>query len=330
MEIAPGIHQLKVPIPDNPLGHLNCYVVKGTAGWLMVDTGWFTPDAYDALRQGLKDVGLAVTDIATIVVTHVHPDHFGLAGRIKASSPKTKLIMHRYDADVLESRYIKFEQLSEDMAPLLRRHGVPERQSDSLKRASMPMLQYVMTTFPDQTVFGGEVLSTGVYDLEVIWTPGHSTGHICLYEPKNGLLFSGDHILPQVSPNIAYTVQSGDNPLGDYFGALRKVQRIPVTKVLPAHEQIFCDLYGRVEQLVAHHERRKLEMLAVVAKRPHNAFYISSRINWDIPDIKFDQFPVMQQRAAVTETMAHLEALRWEGRLTRSIENGVITYLATK
>ncbi|MDO8472873.1 MAG: MBL fold metallo-hydrolase [Dehalococcoidia bacterium] len=329
MEIAPGIHQLKVPIPDNPLGHLNCYLVKGTAGWLMVDTGWYTPDAYEGLKQGLKDMGLTLNDIATMVVTHIHADHFGLAGRIKASSPKTKLVMQRWEADLIETRYIKFAQLRDKMSALFLRHGVPEIQLEPMKSASMPMLQYVITTFPDQTVHGGEILSTGVYDLEVIWTPGHSPGHICLYEPQNRLLFSGDHVLPKVSPNISYTAESGDNPLGDYIGALRKVQKLPVTKVLPAHEHIFTDLYGRVEDIIAHHDKRKREILAVVAKEPRNAYYVSSRINWDVPKLKFDQFPDHMKRSAVTETVAHLEALRWEGRLTRFTDNGVVTYMAT-
>ena len=87
MEIVKGIHLLKVPIPDNPLGFLNCYLVRGRDGWLMVDTGWNTGEALATLRAGLKELGLEFTDIETIVLTHVHPDHFGLAGRLNALSP---------------------------------------------------------------------------------------------------------------------------------------------------------------------------------------------------------------------------------------------------
>ena len=103
------------------------------------------------------------------------------------------------------------------MAALLQRHGVPNSDLPVLGSASMPALQFVTVTFPDRVLYGGETITTGVYDLEVIWTPGHSPGHICLYEPKNQLLFSGDHILPCISPNVSYHVQSGDNPLGDYI-----------------------------------------------------------------------------------------------------------------
>ncbi len=326
MEIAAGIHLIKVPIPDNPLGHLNCYLVQGKEGWLMVDTGWYTPDAYDALKSGLKALGLGTTDIATIVVTHVHPDHFGLAGRIKASSPRTLLAMHRYEADLIESRYIKFNALSQRMDPIFERHGADRAENEQMKTASMPALQYVITTFPDQTLYGGEILSTGMYDLEVIWTPGHSPGHICLYEPRNQLLFAGDHILPTISPNVSYNAQSGDNPLGDYLGALRKVQNLPVTKVLPGHENIFTDLHGRVEQIVEHHKKREEEILRVISKGPKNASEISSQLTWNIPNLRWDQFPIMHRRIAMTETIAHLEAMRWEGKVTKIADVRSITY----
>lgn len=328
MEIAPGIHQLKVPIPDNPLGNLNCYLVKGKDGWLMVDTGWYTPDAYEALKSGLKSLGLATTDIATIVVTHLHPDHFGLAGRIKASSPKTQLFMHHWDADLIESRYIKFAELRKEIAALLRRHGTPEPDVAQLQSASMPTLQYVIVTLPDKTLYGGETISTGIYDLEVIWTPGHSPGHICLYEPKNRLLFSGDHILPEVTPNISYNPQSGDNPLGDFLYAVRKIQNLPVAKVLPAHERIFTDLRGRIDQIIEHHASRKGEILRVITPEPHHAYYISSLMTWNLPDLTWSRFPALHRRLAVLETVAHLESMRWEGTVTKITTDGVTTYRA--
>jgi len=328
MEIAPGIHQLKVPIPDNPLGNLNCYLVKGKDGWLMIDTGWYTPDAYEALKSGLKALGLTTTDIASMIITHVHPDHFGLAGRIKHSSPKTRLIMHRWEADLIESRYIKFAELREKWDPLLMRHGVPLDEIESLKSASMPTLQYVITTMSDDTVYGGEIISTGMYDLEVIWTPGHSPGHICLYEPKNQMLFSGDHVLPTISPNVSYNAQSGDNPLGDYIGALHKVQNLPITKVLPAHEHIFTDLRGRIDQIIEHHAARKQEMLRVIAREHHHAYYIASQVTWSLPGLIWNQFPPMHRRMAVSETVAHLESMRWEGTAIRITTDGVITYRA--
>ncbi|MFC1945899.1 MBL fold metallo-hydrolase [Chloroflexota bacterium] len=326
MEIASGIYQLKVPIPDNPLGHLNCYLIEGNNGWFIIDTGWYTVEAFNYLEAGLKDLGIAFTDISTMIITHVHSDHFGLAGKIKQVSPRTELLTHQWEAVLIESRYIKFSDLRDKISAMLQCHGVPLLDRLSLEKASMPALKFVTVTFPDRVLYGGEIISTGVYNLEVIWTPGHSPGHICLYEPQNRLLFSGDHILPSITPNVSYHVQSGDNPLGDYVYALHKLQNIPALKVLPAHEGIFTDLRGRIEQIVEHHDKRKNEIQNVLADEFHNAWEVSSTLTWNTPGLTWDNLPPLHKRGAVTETIAHLECMRWEGTVRRKIDGNCISY----
>ena len=328
MEIVSGIYQLKVPIPDNPMKHLNSYLIEGKNGWLMIDTGWYTPDAFSSLQAGLKELGLALGDIATMIVTHVHPDHFGLAGRIKQANPRSELLIHRYESDLIDSRYIKFSELADKMQSMLKRHGVPASDLSTLPSASMPTLQFVTMTFPDGVLYGGEIVTTGIYDLEIIWTPGHSPGHICLYEPRNCLLFSGDHVLPTVSPSVGYHVQSGDNPLGDYIYALHKIENLPVTKVLPAHESIFTGLRDRIREIINHHERRKTEIQQAIAKEALNAYEIARQITWDIPELVWEQFPPLQKRFAVTETIAHLEYMRWEGKVKRIAGEDSRSYIA--
>ena len=325
MEIAPGIYTVKVPIPDNPLGYLNCYVIEGKEGWLMVDTGWHTPEALNSLREGLKEIGLAFTDIATIVLTHVHADHFGLAGRIRQFSPNTKLFAHQWETALIESRYIKFADLRRKMAALLRRHGVPQADIPSLESASMPAMEFVVVTMPDEPLFGGEIIDTGRFQLETIWTPGHSPGHICLYEPKNQLFFAGDHILSKITPNVSYHVQSGDDPLGDYVHSLKKVQNLPVTKVLPAHETIFSDLSGRIEEILLHHNNRKEEIINIIRLKPALAYEIASRLTWDVP-MNWDRFGPQLKRGAVTETIAHLENMRREGTIKRISQGELFLY----
>ncbi|MBI2918789.1 MAG: MBL fold metallo-hydrolase [Chloroflexi bacterium] len=327
IQVAPGIYRVRVPIPDNPLGHLNCYLVEGKNGWLMVDTGWYTPDAFSALEAGLRGLDLGFADIATIVVTHVHPDHFGLAGRIKQISPKTELVTHRWEVDLIESRYIRLSDLREKMYQMLARHGVPAADLPLLGSASMPAIQFVTVTLPDRTVYGGEIISTGVYDLELIWTPGHSSGHICLYEPQNQVLFSGDHVLPKITPNISRNVQSGDNPLGDFIGSLHKIENLPAKVVLPAHEDTFTDLKGRIGQILVHHHRREAEIKEAISQRPLSAYDVSSRITWDIP-LAWEQFPALHKRSAVTETLAHLDWMRWKGQVERLEQDGVYLYRA--
>ena len=326
MEIASGIHKLNVSMANSPLANLNCYLIEGKTGWTMIDTGFFVPESFDSLRAGLDDLGITFTDIANILVTHIHPDHFGLAGRIKHLSPHTLLLMHRFEAGLIESRYVKFFDLQTKIGVMLERHGVPSFDVSIFKSASMPTLEFVQITFPDQTFFGGEIVSTGIYDLEIIWTPGHAIGHICIYEPKNRLLFSGDHILPIITPNISYHVESGDNPLDDYLHALHKIQNLPVATVLPAHEHIFTDLRGRIYEITEHHGTRKAEILKILEKNTCNAYDISGQLTWNISDSDWESLPALHKRSAVMETIAHLESMRWEHLVERIIEDDLIFY----
>jgi len=227
---------------------------------------------------------------------------------------------------MIDSRYIKFSNLRDAMTVILGRHGVPASGVTALGSASMPALKYVMLTFPDRTLYGGETISTGIYDLEVIWTPGHAMGHICLYEPKNKLLFSGDHILPSITSNISSHVQSGDNPLGDYIQALHKLEHTSVSRVLPAHEEVFTDLQGRIKELVIHHDERKDEIRQTIVEKPVSAYEISSQITWNTAGSTWDQLPPLHKRAAVMETVAHLECMRWEGRVRRITEGDSFLY----
>ncbi len=324
MKIAPGIYGFKSPI-DTRLKWVNCYLIEGNNGWLMIDTGWSTSEAYENLQAQLKTINISIGDISKIVLTHVHPDHFGLAGKIKQLSPRSEVFMHRLESDLVESRYVKFAKLRDEMSAMLARHGVPQSDLPNLDSASIPALNFVTLTFPDTILFGGEIISTGIYDLEIIWTPGHSPGHICLFEPNNQLLFTGDHILPSITPNIGAHVQSGDNPLGDYFCSLRKLENLEVSRAFPAHEDSFTDLHSRIQNIIRHHDERIVEILKIIKSGYHTAWEIASRTSWNVSE-PWDQMQSFVKRSAVTETIAHLDYMRWKGSVEKTIKENSITF----
>ncbi|MFC1945976.1 MBL fold metallo-hydrolase [Chloroflexota bacterium] len=320
-EVARGVYQLSVQSPDGRLFRINSYLLQGTQGYVLIDTCWNTEINLENLIAALKTLGSKLTDIAKIVITHVHADHFGMAGKIKQLSPQTRIYTQRKEAEFIESRYIRFDELQHKMAVLLQGHGVPESESNILGTASMPILQYVAVNMPDHVFDGGEVITNGFFNLEVVLTPGHSPGHICLYEPEKQLLFSGDHVLPSITPNIPFHVQSGSNPLKDYFKALRKVEILPVSQVLPAHGKVFTNLKERIAEITESHHQRLEEILEIIGNEKYMAFDIAAKVKWNIGDQSWDKLPPNHRRAAVLETLAHLNYLEKGGKICKKTKD---------
>jgi glyoxylase-like metal-dependent hydrolase (beta-lactamase superfamily II) len=326
VQIVPGIHQIQVPIPDNPLGHLNSYLLEGKHGWTMIDTGWATTQAFDALSSGLGQFNVSLADISTIVITHAHPDHIGLVGRIMHVNPSIRLALHRWEFDFTQELFSNYVDLREKLIAIFRKHGVPDAELSAVRMIPGHSNEFSRDVVPAKFLYGGEIISDGVFDLEVIWTPGHSSGHICLYEPRNKLLFSGDHVLPEITPNIGYHSHSGDNPLGDYLCALGKLAHLTVERVLPAHEHDFANLNLRITELVDHHREREAEVGRVIGSKTLNAWEIGSRLTWNLAATGWDQYPPFQKRFAVMETIAHLEHMHWQGQVDRILNDGHVLY----
>ena len=327
MEIVPGIHQAQIPLEGNPLGYVNTYLIAGDEGWTLIDTGWNDQVSFEAFERQLKDIGADFKDINLIIITHIHPDHFGLAGRLKQLSGAT-LAIHRLEKAAIDSRYLWTDLLLEQMGEWLRTNGVPASDIPTLQRASMGVLSLVASGIPDQSLFGGETISTGLFDLRVLWTPGHSAGHVCLYEPSRKILFAGDHILSETTPNISLHVQSGANPLGDYIESLSMLRSLDVDLALPAHEFKITNLQKRIDEILRHHDERTKEILKTLATEPKTAYQIASEIPWMEGHAVWSELDAIDKRAAVTETLAHLEALRIENKVEKITETDFVFYKA--
>lgn len=323
VQIMDGLYQLRVPIPNNPLGWVLPYLIEGRDGWTLVDSGWNVPEAFDALEQQLNDAGVGFAKLKTLLVTHVHPDHYGLAGQVKERSGAT-VIIHQRERDLIRSRYKNPEQLLAQMGDWLIMHGVPKDSMDDLKTSAMPVRAFVDAVEPDEVVWGGEQLNIGRFDFEVWWTPGHSPGHICFLERGKKFILTGDHVLPTITPNISLHPQQQGNPLGDYIASLKRLEDLDVELVLPAHEYSFADLRGRLLSIEQHHVDRLNEMVVCVGDGPRTAFDVAGRVKWVTGTLA--TFSSWMQRAALGETLSHLDYLVLEGRLVKYMENGTQYY----
>jgi len=322
MEVHPRVHQFKIPIAQNPLGFVNSYLVKTDEGCLLVDTGWNTDEAFEALTQQLAEVGVTYGDLKYIFITHIHPDHYGLVGRLEKYT-SAGLVIHEVERSLLDSRYVNYEALLESTDRWLEINGVPSSTRPVLKRASLDMLGLVEVALPDRVVRGGEHLVLGDFDLEVVWTPGHSPGHVCLFDHRWKILFSGDHVLPRITPNVGMNSQTISNPLVDYLNSLEQIAELKVSLVLPGHGEPFADLSGRLGEIREHHEGRLRELLAICAGEPKTAYEIAKDATWYV---RWEQLPSYSKRMAVTETLSHLELLLARRSLVKTIRKGVFWY----
>lgn len=327
MEILPGIHQLKVPIPNNPLGWVLPYLIEDNGSYTMVDSGWNTPESFDALIEEMKRVGVPLSRVSRLLVTHVHPDHYGLAGRVKEVSG-AEVVIHQREKDFIRSRYWRPGHLLRIMAEWLLSHGVPRNEMPEMQAAAMPVRHLVVPVEPDAVLWGGETLAIGRYRFEVFWTPGHSPGHVCLYDRGAKVILTGDHVLPTITPNVSLHPQQTGNPLGDYIASLKRLESLEVEQVLPAHEYAFTDLHGRIREIVEHHQHRLGEMLTALNERPKTAYEVAGSVTWVTG--RFEDFDPWMKRAAVSETLAHLEYLVVEDQADSYIKDGVVYYQRTR
>jgi glyoxylase-like metal-dependent hydrolase (beta-lactamase superfamily II) len=307
--VRPGIWSVPVPIPSSSLRYVFVYVFETDAGPFIVDAGWNTDEAFAALSDGLDEAGTSIGDVQGVLVTHIHPDHYGLAGRVREVSGAW-VALHPADAGLIPDRYDDPTGLLERMSAHLRRMGAPDDEVDTLTNASMPVRPYVDAVRPDVLFEDGDRPEVPGWDLTALWTPGHSPGHLCFWEAGNRLMLSGDHVLPRITPNIPYHPQAGVDPLGDFIRSLERVATFDADEVLPAHEHRFVGLASRVDELKAHHEQRFAEVLSAIKDGVTTAWDIAARMHWSRSWDRIDGF---MRRAAVGEAMAHLRALEVRG-----------------
>ncbi len=323
--VGPDIWSIPVPIPNNPLRYVIVYVIELPNGVAIVDAGWNTEEAWETLNNGLARAGASMNDVKAILVTHIHPDHYGLAGRVREVSGGW-IALHPADAKLIPNRYVDPQQLVEETTRSLRRTGVPELSIEELATASLAIRMFVSTAEPDVLLEDGDHVDLPGIDLTALWTPGHSPGHLCFYSQSRRILLAGDHLLPRITPIVTIHTQQAPDPLGQYLGSLERIRSLGVDEVLPAHEYRFSGLSERVDQLLEHHEKRMTEIVERLSDSPGLAGWDLTRsLSWAHA---FNELPLYMQRAAVGEAMAHVVVLEHRGVITRHGTDPECLYLS--
>jgi len=330
-KIIPGIYQLPLPSPgpDSQLGPVNVYLIQDNNECLLVDTGWNTDEALVSLKNQLAEIDVSLEDISQIVITHMHPDHVGLAGKLKELSP-LKTAIHYLYKELLEVSFINPREFLEHVGQWMYADGLPLNTMAKIQPAMARLGELVSPVLPDISLRGGETISTGSLNLQVIWTPGHCPGHISLYEPNQKVLIAGDHLLPNIAPYIGLYPLFGENPLGDYIKSLDRLKELDVSLVLPGHQQPFTDMKRRIKEIIQYHKQRSLEILATVKARPKTAYRVTAEIT--LPLYKnnghWGKKTPLDSRTAMMETIAYLESMRIEGKLEKFTRDGTVYYQA--
>lgn len=318
-ELAPGVIRLQLPIRFTGLGHVNMYVLIDSRGAAIVDPGLPGRPSWSAIQKGLDEIDVPFSRIHTVLATHSHPDHFGGVGWllrqtdaqfVTHASYRVFWSRHGHDWADVEDEVVRAEHRS--------RRGVhpwhDPQAADGLggivRSLNPRRLMYgsVRSPRPDRRVNDGQILGMAGRNWMAVHTPGHTGDHLCLYDPDQGLLISGDHVLPTITPHVS-ALGSGSDPLGTYLESLDKVAALEVDLVLPAHGLEWKDLAGRVGDIIGHHDRRFDDLARVSAEfgRPATTIEFSRRV---YPERLWGFL-------AESETFAHLVHLEAHGAARR-------------
>ncbi|MGC9171132.1 MAG: MBL fold metallo-hydrolase [Thermoproteus sp.] len=308
--------RVKVPLPGMELGHVNAYVLRCGDGYALVDVGIATYDAAVGLLRGLRELGVRPWEITRVFVTHFHADHSTLLSLLSHIAPA------EYYIGEAEFRHVAsdFDRFLSELFSEYLRQGVPKDLVEGAQKVA-PMVRFrkafeEIWGLPWRLVRDGEGLPCG---LRALWTPGHTPGHIVYV--GDGFAFTGDHILPKITPNISYWYKiEGYDPLGEYLRSLSKSRGLGLG--YPAHGEPIADLDGRIREIERHHEERLAEIEAILAEGPMTAFEVARRVRWDIGP--FDGLDVYNKFFAVSEALSHLVHLEFVGRAESREANGVV------
>jgi len=319
IEVIKNIFCFPVPLPGSPLKELNCYIVRGGDRNLMVDVGFNAPEGYAAVTGAFKELGLFLSD-TDIFLTHLHADHTGLIDELKKECGRiyiSEIDSIQVDRNCEDEYWTEYLGIQSHM-------GFPEaetlhyRDHPAYVGGALTRTDFVYVTEGMSFDFGG-------YNFAAIDLKGHTPGQMGLFDKQKSVLFCGDHILNKITPNINLWDFNADY-LGLFLKNLRKVEELNVKTLLSAHRALVPDVNLRINQLLAHHDRRLSRVLEILSSGKSTVYEVAMEVEWDYGGGHFGSFPAAQKWFAASEVFAHLEHLRIIGKVDLLIEGPMYFY----
>jgi glyoxylase-like metal-dependent hydrolase (beta-lactamase superfamily II) len=297
---------------------VNAYLIEDTHGLTLIDCGLGNDTTWELVVRGLAEINVPVGHIDRILLTHAHPDHSGLADRLARATGAT-VWAHERDLAFINHRYVEGERFWSDMRDWLVAYGTsPEEAATLAATAETPPAQTPELVQNARRYDHGDRLAMGEYTFSVVWTPGHTPGHVCFIDEEHATVLCGDHILPNVSPNIGLHPDTPLNPMPGYLSSLMEFAESGFRVTLPGHGEPLFDIQERARQIWGHQMDRRARVLDVLGADAFTPYEIAERIWAHSKPMSWNDFRGHLRRNAIATLVAHLDALRDEGRVART------------
>jgi glyoxylase-like metal-dependent hydrolase (beta-lactamase superfamily II) len=323
-EVAPGVHRVPLPLPNDGLKAVNVYVITTPEGLVCVDAGWGIPESRRLFEEALASLGAGLSDVTRFLVTHVHRDHYTQAVQVRRDAG-SRVGLGLGEKNVLTGLQNAHRTPMRGQVEVLRVAGAGHLADEIEAWFTKQTVDTSAWESPDDWLAEGPIGLAG-RTLHAVETPGHTAGHLVFHDLEAKLLFAGDHVLPTITPSIGFEPILSDNPLGAFLSSLALVRARPDAQLLPAHGPVTDSVHRRVDELLAFHDKRLDQTEQGVREGAQTTFEVASALRWTRREHKVADLDVFNAMLAVFETRAHLELLVAQGRLSVTVQDGVRVY----
>jgi glyoxylase-like metal-dependent hydrolase (beta-lactamase superfamily II) len=327
-DLAGGVYRIPLPLPMDGLRAVNVYAITDDQGVDLIDAGMALVQARERLTKGLRQIGYELGDIRNFFVTHIHIDHYSLAVELRQTLHNVITLGDGERANIAALHDMARGRSNRIFGGDLHRLGADELAAvltAAQERRGMP--RFTEWEEPDRWLADGTELDLRSRTLRAVHTPGHTRGHVVFHDAAAKMMFSGDHVLPHITPSIGFEAAPHRLALSDYLSSLRRTLALPDSRLLPAHGPVTGSTHDRVNELLAHHDLRLAETRQAVQAGHATAFEVAKAIKWTRRQLVFSELDPVSQFLAANETAAHLEVLAIRGQLAHEVSaDGIDLY----